>query len=329
MQTPVSSGPSRSPISDSPPVFVTSLSKDHLRHTYADYFGTQPPLEAFSTDYSIWRCSETGMEFCWPAQGGSKSFYEWISSHCSYYPSTRWEYGIVNQIIQSRNDRVQAINVLDVGCGKGDFLRTLDNVPAENRCGIDFNELPLRSCRQRGFTVFKGSLEDALAENTFQGRNFQVVTSFHCLEHVEDPLLFVKQLSEACHEGGSIFVSTPASPISSELNWFNPMNHPPHHLTKWNLKAYQHLANMLGLQLSFYYPKANPLRQALTAVRVEEPGPKYAPTRLQSYISPLQRPMKLVKRWQQIQQRAKSHPLNGADVILVELRKNSQSSPKA
>jgi SAM-dependent methyltransferase len=311
----------RSPISDAPPEFIKDLPKEKLSQSYAEYFGTQPPSGAFNTDYTLWRCSDTAMEFCWPPQGGSKSFYEWISSHPFYYPAARWEYNVVNRLIKTRLNCVDNVNVLDVGCGDGHFLSLLDFLPLKNRCGLDFNEPAINLCRQKGFSVFQGSLEEARAGNFFGGRLFQVITSFHCLEHVEDPYLFVKQLSQACADDGSIFISTPASPMSFEMNWFDSLNHPPHHMTRWNLAAYEALAKSLGLQLSYYYPPTSSLKQAVTALSLEVAGPQHARSKLQSVSCCLSHAPQFFKLWLQMRERARSHPLRGADVILVELKK--------
>lgn len=263
------------------------------------------------------------MEFSWPPEGGNKLFYEWISSHSAYYPKTRWEYSIADQIIRSQFKHHETVNILDVGCGSGNFLQTLDYLPLENRCGLDFNESALTFCREMGFTVFQGSLEKALNVNAFNNRLFQIVTSFHCLEHVEDPIGFMRQLSQACSEHGSILVSTPASPMSIESNWFNPLNQPPHHLTKWNLYAYRKLAEMLNLKLDYYYPKASPVKQALTLLRVQKNEPTYASSKLQTYSKPFVHPIEFLKLWRQMLKRARSHPLHGADVILVEMKKSA------
>jgi SAM-dependent methyltransferase len=316
------SNPCRSPVSGAPPEFVSALPKKELEEAYAAYFGTQPPSDAFTTDYTLWRCSTTGMEFCWPAQGGNQSFYEWVSSHSFYYPTSRWEYSVVKRLVASGNTSPDRCNILDVGCGDGHFLSLLEFLPLDNRCGLDFNEPAIKICREKGLNVFQGSLEDALMNNSFDGRRFQVVTSFHCLEHVENPYLFTKQLSQACADGGSIFISTPASPMSFEMSWFDSLNHPPHHMTRWNLAAYQELAKSLGLHLTYYYPPTSTLKQAVAALNLKAAGPQQARSKLKSVIGCFLRGPLFIKVWNQMRERARSHPLKGADVILVELKKS-------
>jgi len=49
---------------------------------------------------------------------------------------------------------------------------------------------------------------------------------------------------------GRLMISTPYSPMSLEENWFDPLNHPPHHITRWSEKPYEALAARTGLALT-------------------------------------------------------------------------------
>jgi hypothetical protein len=112
-----------------------------------------------------------------------------------------------------------------------------------------------------------------MAAGFFRANEFAVVTSFHCLEHVDQPVEFVRGLLCATTAGGRVFLSTPYSPMSFERDWFDVLNHPPHHMTRWNLRAYQKLAEILGVQIRHYAPPAHPVKQALQAFRLRHYGP--------------------------------------------------------
>jgi 2-polyprenyl-3-methyl-5-hydroxy-6-metoxy-1,4-benzoquinol methylase len=260
----------RSPLSTTPPEKVRDLSRDFILEQLAGYYQSQPPPEVVECDYSIWRCVETGLEFASPMLPGNPVFYRWISSFASYYPVTRWEYRKTNQLIQPLKDN-PALNVLDVGSGTGDFLLGL-NIPTKNKFALDLNAPAIEECRRRGFNAFCGTLETAQSAGAFSGTRFDAVTSFHCLEHVENPLEFVRSLTGLTRPGGRVFLSTPYSPMSFEAHWFDIMNHPPHHLTRWNLAAYKRLSAILGLPMRYFTPNFAGLKNTIGVFRMSQYG---------------------------------------------------------
>ena len=261
----------RSPLSQSPPEKVRDLPRDFILEQLAIYYQSQPPPQAVECDYSLCRCVETGLEFAWPMLPGNTIFYKWISSFASYYPVTRWEYRKTSQLIEHPHPADQSLNVLDVGCGNGDFLLGL-NIPPGNKFALDLNQPAIEECRRRGFNAFCGTIESARSAGAFDGRRFDAVTSFHCLEHVENPVGFVRSLADITRPGGRVFLSTPYSPMSFEAYWFDIMNHPPHHLTRWNLAAYKRLAATLGFRMRYFIPRSSGLKNAINAFRLTQYG---------------------------------------------------------
>ena len=241
------SGAAQSPLSTLPPKKIRDLPRTFLLERLEHYYGTRPPAKVVECDYALWECAETGLQFAWPAMPGSLRFYEWVSSFPSYYPGVRWEYGEVRRLLASEKVAAKKnFKLLDVGCGKGDFLHSLDFIPNDNKFALDLNEPAVVECRRQGFQAFCGTMDTALAAGFLRAGEFPVVTSFHCLEHVDQPVEFVRSLVGAVAPGGRLFISTPYSPMSFESDWFDILNHPPHHMTRWNLAAYRRLAEMTG-----------------------------------------------------------------------------------
>jgi SAM-dependent methyltransferase len=305
------------PLSQSPPQKVRDLPADFLLAQLGDYFHAPPPAGIVEADYSVWRCAETGLEFCDPPLTGNAAFYEWVSGFASYYPGFRWEYGEVARILKP-DTSAPDFKVLDVGCGKGDFLRALDFLPAEKKFALDLNEPAIRVCREQGFNAFCGTVETAITAGFLRPREFPAVTSFHCLEHVGQPVEFVRELLRATAPGGKLFLSTPYSPMSFERDWFDVLNHPPHHMTRWNLAAYHKLAEILGVKMRHFAPRNRPLKQALQTFRLKTYGPNVnvpRPTLLKDLL--LHGP-RVVSDWIKLRARARRHELAGSDLILVE-----------
>lgn len=307
--------PARSPLSALPPKKIRDLPRTYLIDRLAEYYGVRPPAEVVECDYALWECAETGLQFAWPLQPGNVAFYKWVSQFSSYYPGLRWEYGEVRRLLGTEgNARREDFKLLDAGCGKGDFLRGLDFLPREKKFALDLNEPAIQECRQLGFQAFCGTMETALTAGFIRRSEFPVVTSFHCLEHVDQPVEFVRSLMAAVAPGGRLFISTPYSPMSFESEWFDILNHPPHHMTRWNLAAYQRLAEMLGARMRYFVPPSSVLKRTLNVFRLRHYGPNHP-------VGKGKLAADLIRHFPEFMRDFRKQRLRkpiGADVILVE-----------
>ncbi len=310
----------KSPLSDLPPAKIRDLPKSFLMEQLEIYYAAKPPPGIVECDYSLWQCVETGLQFAWPPLPGNSIFYEWLSGFESYYPGVRWEYGQVRRLVESEKSALgKAFKVLDVGCGKGDFLRSLDAMPGEQKFALDLNEPAVEECRRQGFQSFCGTVETAAAAGFLRPGEFSVVTAFHCLEHVERPVEFVRSLVSAAAPGGRVFISTPYSPMSFEYAWFDVLNHPPHHMTRWNLTAYRRLAELLGLKLRYFVLPSNPLRRAFGVFCLLHYGPNRSVGKARLAKDLLCDFPAFIRHYRRQLERSRTHQGVSANVILVEL----------
>ena len=235
-----------------------------------------------------------------------------------YYPGIRWEYKRVHELLKA-GTREQELKILDVGCGKGDFLRGVDFIPNDKKFALDLNAPAIEECRLLGFQALCGTMETALAAEFLKPEEFPVVTSFHCLEHVEDPVEFIRSLIKVTRPGGRVLVSTPYSPMSFESDWFDILNHPPHHMTRWNLRAYQRLAEMVGAKMRYHVPPSSAVRRAVGQFRhfLYEPNQLVSKPRLVRDL--LRHFPTFVRLYKHQCQRGRNNYGIAADVILVEL----------
>lgn len=287
------------------------------------YYGVRPPDGIVKIDYSVWRCLETGLEFAQPMNPGSEEFYEWVSSFGYYYPSNRWEYQKVQELLQNYVDeKKDAFRLLDVGSGSGNFLSCVRGVKNASKYAVDTNKIAIDHCIKKGFRGFAGTVTDAAQAGFVRDGEFPVVTAFHCLEHVPDPTDFVRALLRAVNNTGHVFISTPYSPMSFEARWFDVLNYPPHHLTRWNLSAYRALAKTVNANMRYYVPRSTAIDRALRIFRLTQYGPNQAiPGRRQRLDLLRNLPefsvdlaTQLARRWQMG---------TSSDVILVELTPKS------
>jgi 2-polyprenyl-3-methyl-5-hydroxy-6-metoxy-1,4-benzoquinol methylase len=95
--------------------------------------------------------------------------------------------------------------LLDVGCGRGDFLHVMEERGWDVH-GLDFDrEAALAARTLYGLDVRIGTLSDVVAAR----ERFDVVTASHVLEHVPDPVEFLRQCRSLLKVDGMLILKTP------------------------------------------------------------------------------------------------------------------------
>jgi SAM-dependent methyltransferase len=100
---------------------------------------------------------------------------------------------------------VQGGSLLDIGCSSGGFLRALKND------GWDLHGLEISPDQAKkaelgsGAKVFVGGILEA----PFNASSFDVITGFHVLEHVYDPITVIGRLWEWLKPGGVLYLQVP------------------------------------------------------------------------------------------------------------------------
>lgn len=140
---------------------------------------------------------------------------------------------------------VRPLRILDIGCFNGFFVKELrDNgFDAE---GIDFN----RKALAFGKLVYKldGHLSArTLADLEQQGEQYDAVTMFEVIEHLEDFAELIEQAIKLLKPMGVIILSTP----NSKMSWRPTLDSPPHHLSRFSPTSMQRLMKRLGLTVLY------------------------------------------------------------------------------
>ena len=139
----------------------------------------------------------------------------------------------------------ERIEVLDVGCGVGGFMRGMEFLAQTRVRGLDFNP----RCRDfvaevHGHEVDVGELE----AQEYPDERFDVVTSWHCLEHTYDPLAELKEMRRIVKPGGWIMLEVPTPSLIARLfrgRWF--FLQPPTHLFHLSRTALETLVSQANL----------------------------------------------------------------------------------
>lgn len=146
-----------------------------------------------------------------------------------------------------RQKGIAVERVIDVGAGYGILLDEWRRLhPSAQMLAIEPSAVLARECRAKGLEV----VED-VAENVTEYQGVaDLVVCFEVLEHVYDPLAFVRTLSGFARPGGYVFVSTlGVDGFDIQVLWDKSNSiFPPHHINFLSVKGFQRLFARAGLE---------------------------------------------------------------------------------
>ncbi len=150
---------------------------------------------------------------------------------------------VIRIFIKFRRKRIERIvqkgRILDIGCGRGEFLSLMKGSGWE-AIGSELNEETAWHARNvLGLDIRTGSLTDTHFDDAF----FDVITLWHVLEHLPDPLLTIEECKRILKTGGLLVFAVPnfdslQAQISGD-HWFH-LDLPYHlyHFTNKNLDLF-------------------------------------------------------------------------------------------
>jgi 2-polyprenyl-3-methyl-5-hydroxy-6-metoxy-1,4-benzoquinol methylase len=103
-----------------------------------------------------------------------------------------------------RQFNATGVEFLDVGCSTGRILR-LAATMGFRVTGLDYSQWATDTCRQLGFDTRQGSLIGQWPD----GNRFDVVHCSHTIEHVPDPMSYLREFHRLIRPGGQLMISFP------------------------------------------------------------------------------------------------------------------------
>ena len=161
--------------------------------------------------FSYLRCQGCGLVFLNPRPDGKEilrfyaqdyygegpqKFHSWVEAPRLFFA---W-----NRVRRVRKFFPFAGKALDIGCGQGTFLQLLKREGWE----CHGTELTLESssrASRSGISVSVGEID----ENRFPLHSFDLITLWHVLEHLSEPLKTLKTITRLLKKGGILAISTP------------------------------------------------------------------------------------------------------------------------
>jgi SAM-dependent methyltransferase len=128
--------------------------------------------------------------------------FEVEESHWWYIGRRRIIASFVKAICDQVKDR--RARILDVGCGTGaNLMRLADFGDAE---GVDISPDALKFCRERGLDKVKLGAAESLP---YEDHEFDLVTSFDVVEHMDDDVAGLREMRRVLRPGGRVLLFVP------------------------------------------------------------------------------------------------------------------------
>jgi ubiquinone/menaquinone biosynthesis C-methylase UbiE len=121
----------------------------------------------------------------------------------------------VAEILRTCADRVNAGNILEVGCGTGHWLNTLEG--KATLCGIDhsYGMLAKAKAKSPTFLLCRGDADQL----PFSPSSFDFIYCVHAIHHFRDPKNFIEQSFDLLRPGGILAVIG-MDPHLGRDNWY-------------------------------------------------------------------------------------------------------------
>jgi len=122
--------------------------------------------------------------------------------------------------------------LLDVGCGVGTFAKLAEELGFEVYA-FDPAEEAIKYAREK-FRL-KNTVVGTIDAIPPEWQNFDVITAFEVIEHLEKPCELVRRIYELLKPGGHFIVSVPnRDRLGAKLWGAAEWDAPPNHLTRWS-----------------------------------------------------------------------------------------------
>lgn len=139
-----------------------------------------------------------------------------------------------------------SLRLLDVGCGKPDFLAACQKHTPWKLKGIDFSAAGWQESAYSGLDLIEGDVQTYASDE-----QFDLITMWHYLEHDYDPPRTLRKVYELLKPGGRAIIEVP-DPQSLTRKWqgeFWEGWHTPRHTVLYTNQAFEKLCEASGLHL--------------------------------------------------------------------------------
>jgi len=245
------------------------LSHEDAENCFGDEVRTPTPCVACSSDKTTFSFKKLGFEYVEcdicrtlyqsprPSLAAFEAFYrDSVSSNYwaeVFFPATaeirreaifRPRVKRLSHIAEQRGGHVSKI--IDVGAGYGIFAdEWRKHDPSAHIVAVEPSNSLASECRNKGFETVENIVEEVEGYDQFA----DLVVCFEVLEHVFDPVSFVKSMKRLARPGGLVFISTLSiDGFDLQTLWDKSSQiFPPHHINFLSVMGFNQLFEQAGL----------------------------------------------------------------------------------
>jgi 2-polyprenyl-3-methyl-5-hydroxy-6-metoxy-1,4-benzoquinol methylase len=212
--------------------------------------GSPRPARIFEKQQTgYWRCPDCGFRFATPPRNPNlaNAIEEYEDAYLQYLAPDRADEGNFDSLYRwmTKTTPLEGKRLLDVGAGGGKLVRYL------RRRGVDAQGIePSRALFDRFLSGDPSFACATVDEAVASGAAFPVVTAFDVIEHVADPVAFLRGIAAVLEPGGVFFASTPdVESLTARAFGRRWHFYYPYHLSYFGPRTLARAAAKHGLQL--------------------------------------------------------------------------------
>ncbi|MBL8027329.1 MAG: class I SAM-dependent methyltransferase, partial [Fibrobacteres bacterium] len=191
----------------------------------------------FNYRAEFFRCASCGL--VWIGNKSDEELSKFYTQECSYFENSHFDISAPANVEKFRfyssllnRDAVECSSMVDVGCGRGGFIRWLaENNSRINGVGVDVDVKSLPLNTSGGFPKFIEGFATCLP---FEDSTQELLTYFHVVEHIVDVNRVIGEAKRVLKDGGKLVIEVPDAsrynqiPISNGF-WYSIREHIYHY----------------------------------------------------------------------------------------------------
>ena len=130
---------------------------------------------------------------------------DYIFTDCQDRPTKKGKRSAYLSYIRANFQNIEATSCLDIGAGNGRFLGELRELGFSQLYAVEPNDSLARILLNSGYNVEKGMMKDV----SFGTTQFNLINAGDVIEHLVDPVSFIKSLRGKLSQNGTLIITTP------------------------------------------------------------------------------------------------------------------------